>query len=65
MDAFYVLPFYYCGNIFDFSGIAYSDYILKNPVTFDLIVMGLMIFYLVLLYIVAKQIEVTEVRTTK
>ena len=40
-----------------FSGITYTDYILKNSITFDLVVMGLMIFAWFLLYVVAKQIR--------
>ncbi|MNR35982.1 hypothetical protein D3C85_1538630 [compost metagenome] len=40
-----------------FSGIAYSDYILKNPVTMDIVVMALMVCVWFLLYFIAKQIR--------
>jgi uncharacterized protein HemY len=40
-----------------FLGIAYSDYVLKNPVTMDLVVMALMVFVWFLLYFIAKQIR--------
>ena len=49
--------FIIAGIFLIFSGIADSDYILKNPVSFDLIAMGLMVFAWFLLYIVAKQIR--------
>ena len=54
---FMFFHFIIAGIFLIFSGITYTDYILKNPITFDLVIMGLMIFAWFLLYIVAKQIR--------
>lgn len=54
---FMFLHFIIAGVFLIFSGIAYSDYVLKNSITFDLIVIGLMIFSWFLLYFIAKQIR--------
>lgn len=54
---FMFFHFIIAGIFLIFSGITYTDYILKNSITFDLVVMGLMIFVWFLLYIVAKQIR--------
>ncbi|NGY36100.1 hypothetical protein FQU23_001070 [Flavobacterium sp. XN-5] len=54
---FMFLHFIIAGIFLIFSGIAYSDYVLKNSITFDLIVMVLMVFAWFLLYIIAKQIR--------
>jgi hypothetical protein len=43
MDLFMFLHFI-IAEFLIFSGIAYSDYVLKNSMTFDFIVIGLMVF---------------------
>ncbi|SEG01676.1 hypothetical protein [Flavobacterium urumqiense] len=54
---FMFLHFIIAGVFIIFAGIAYSDYILKNSVTFDLTVMALMVFSWFLMYLIAKQIR--------
>ena len=51
------LHFMVAGVFIIFSMIAYSNFVLKNSVTFDLIIMGLMVVVWFLLYIIAKQIR--------
>ena len=52
---FYI--FLVAGIFVIFSVIAYSNYVLKQPTTIDLIVMLLMIIVGFLLYFIAKQIR--------
>ena len=54
---FMFLHFMIAGVFLIFCGIAYSDYILKNSITFDLTVILLMVFSWFLLYFIAKQIR--------
>ncbi|SDZ95989.1 hypothetical protein SAMN05443667_101434 [Flavobacterium gillisiae] len=54
---FMFLHFIIAGLFLTFSGIAYSDYVLKNSMTFDFIVIALMVFSWFLLYFIAKQIR--------
>lgn len=54
---FMFLHFIIAGIFLIFSGIAYSDYILNNSITVDLIVIALMVFAWFLLYFIAKQIR--------
>lgn len=54
---FMFLHFIVAGIFFIFSTIAYSNYVLKEPVTMDSIVILLMVFVWFLLYFIAKQIR--------
>jgi hypothetical protein len=54
---FMFLHFMVAGIFIVFSAIAYSNYMLKMPTTFDLIVMALMVIVWFLLYFIAKQIR--------
>ena len=54
---FMFLHFMVAGIFIVFGAIAYSNYILKIPTTFDLIVMLLMVIVWFLLYFIAKQIR--------
>lgn len=54
---FMFLHFMVAGVFLIFLGIAYSDYVLKNSITMDLVVMALMVFVWFLLYFIAKQIR--------
>ena len=54
---FMFLHFMVAGIFLIFSGIAYSNYVLKNPVTMNLVVMALMVCVWFLLYFIAKQIR--------
>ena len=55
---FFMFLHFMVGGVFIiFSMIAYSNFVLKNSVTFDLIIMGLMVVVWFLLYIIAKQIR--------
>ena len=54
---FMFLHFLVAGVFIIFGMIAYSDYSLKQPITFDIIVMSLMIIVWILLYVIARQIR--------
>jgi len=54
---FMFLHFIVAGIFVIFSAIAYSNYVLKQPATMDLIVMLLMVIVWFLLYFIAKQIR--------
>lgn len=54
---FMFLHFMVAGVFLLFSGIAYSDYVLKLPVKMDFVVMALMVIVWFLLYFIAKQIR--------
>jgi hypothetical protein len=54
---FMFLHFIVAGLFLIFGGIAYSNYVLKNPYLSNLVVMGLMVVIWVLLYFIAKQIR--------
>jgi hypothetical protein len=54
---FMFLHFMVAGIFVIFSTIAYSNYVLKQPTTMDLIVMLLMVIVWFLLYFIAKQIR--------
>jgi hypothetical protein len=54
---FMFLHFIIAGIFIVFGAIAYSNYVLKTAVTFDLIIMFLMTVVWVLLYFIAKQIR--------
>jgi hypothetical protein len=54
---FMFLHFMVAGIFVIFSTIAYSDYVLQQPITTDLIVMLLMVIVWFLLYFIAKQIR--------
>jgi hypothetical protein len=54
---FMFLHFMVAGIFVIFSGIAYSDYVLKNSTTMDFVVMLLMVIVWFLLYFIAKQIR--------
>ena len=54
---FMFLHFMVAGIFVIFSGIAYSNYVLKQPTTMNLIVMALMVVVWFLLYFIAKQIR--------
>jgi hypothetical protein len=54
---FMFLHFVVAGIFVIFSGIAYTDYVLKKPTTMDIIVMLLMLIVWFLLYFTAKQIR--------
>lgn len=54
---FMFLHFIIAGIFFIFGAIAYSDYILKNPTTFDITIMALMTFFWLILYSLAKSIR--------
>ena len=54
---FMFLHFMVAGIFVVFCGIAYSNYILKQPTTMDFVVMGLMVFVWFLLYFIARQIR--------
>jgi len=54
---FMFLHFIVAGIFVIFSAIAYSNYVLKQPTTMDLIVMLLMVIVWFLLYFIAKQIR--------
>lgn len=54
---FMFLHFMVAGIFVIFSAIAYSNYVLKQPTTMDLVVMSLMVIVWFLLYFIAKQIR--------
>jgi hypothetical protein len=54
---FMFLHFMVAGIFVIFSGIAYSNYVLKQPTTMNLVVMILMVVVWFLLYFIAKQIR--------
>lgn len=54
---FMFLHFMVAGIFIIFSAIAYSNYVLKQPATMDLIVMLLMVIVWFLLYFIARQIR--------
>jgi hypothetical protein len=54
---FMFLHFMVAGIFVIFSAIAYSNYVLKQPTTMDLVVMLLMVIVWFLLYFIAKQIR--------
>lgn len=54
---FMFLHFIVAGIFMIFSGIAYTNYVLKQPTTIDLIVMVMIVFVWFLLYFIAKQIR--------
>jgi hypothetical protein len=54
---FMFLHFIVAGIFVIFSAVAYSNYVLKQPTTMDLIVMLLMVIVWILLYFIAKQIR--------
>jgi hypothetical protein len=54
---FMFLHFMVAGIFIIFSGIAYSNYVLKMPTTIDFIIMLLMVLVWFLLYFIAKQIR--------
>lgn len=54
---FMFLHFMVAGIFVIFSGIAYSNYVLKQPTTMNLIIMALMVVVWFLLYFIAKQIR--------
>jgi hypothetical protein len=54
---FMFLHFMIAGTFIIFSGIAYSDYVLKGSTKGDFIIMSLMVFAWFLLYVIAKQIR--------
>lgn len=54
---FMFLHFMVAGIFIIFSGIAYSNYVLKMPTTMDFIIMLLMVLVWFLLYFIAKQIR--------
>ena len=54
---FMFLHFMVAGIFLIFSAIAYSNYVLKQPTTMDLVVMLLMVIVWFLLYFIAKQIR--------
>ncbi|OCB78107.1 hypothetical protein [Flavobacterium crassostreae] len=54
---FMFLHFLIAGVFLIFSGILYSNYVLKNAITTDLWVLGLMVFAWFLLYFIARQIR--------
>ena len=54
---FMFLHFMVAGIFVIFSGIAYSNYVLKQPTTMNLIIMVLMVAVWFLLYFIAKQIR--------
>lgn len=54
---FMFLHFVIAGVFLVFCAIAYSDSVLKNPITMDLAIMGLMTFLWFLLYYLAKSIR--------
>lgn len=54
---FMFLHFMIAGVFLVFCGILYSNYILKNSLTLDFAVLGLMVFSWFLLYFIARQIR--------
>ena len=54
---FMFLHFLVAGVFIIFGMIAYSNHTLKQPITFDIIVMSLMIIVWILLYVIARQIR--------
>ena len=54
---FMFLHFLVAGVFIIFGMIAYSNYSLKQPITFDVVVMSLMVIVWVLLYVIARQIR--------
>lgn len=54
---FMFLHFIVAGVFIIFSAIAYSNSVLKAPITMDLVVLVLMVFVWFLLYFIAKQIR--------
>ncbi|HLF51137.1 hypothetical protein [Flavobacterium sp.] len=54
---FMFLHFIIAGVFVIFTGIAYSNHVLKSPIQMNLVVMGLMVIIWFLLYFIAKQIR--------
>jgi hypothetical protein len=54
---FMFLHFIIAGMFLIFSGIAYSNSVLKKSMTFDIIIIGLMVFAWFSLYFIAKKIR--------
>lgn len=54
---FMFLHFIIAGIFLVFCAILYSDYVLKNKLTFDLIILGSMVVSWFLLYFIARQIR--------
>jgi hypothetical protein len=54
---FMFFHFIIAGIFVVFGTIAYSNYVLKAPATFDLVVMGVMVVVWILLYFIAKHIR--------
>jgi len=54
---FMFLHFIIAGVFLIFCAIAYSDYILKNSITIDIVIMALMVLFWFLLYYLAKSIR--------